>query len=122
MNLASKAKQSVNAELLKMLESESFLARACAMDEIGERLNIKFDETLLQKLVKAIREDRNLQKRIRGTITVSHVGMVNLGRIKDRRANDAFQNLLDLWQISDKQDLLWFLNSEGVAVNELVLV
>lgn len=121
MNLVAKAKQSTKAELLEMLESDSFLTRASAMDEIGERLRVKFDETLLQALVEAIREKRNLQKRIRGMITVSHVGMTSLGKLKDRRAKDAFHNLLDLWQVSTRQDLLWFLNAEGVAVDELAL-
>ncbi len=121
MNLAAKAKQSTDAELLAMLESEPFLARASAMDEIGERLRVKFDEILLQALIEAIREKRNLRKRIRGMITVSHVGMAGLGKVKNSRAKDAFHNLLNLWQVSDRQDLLWFLNTEGVSVDELAL-
>lgn len=121
MNLAVKAAQSTDVELLTMLESKSFLARAAAMDEIGKRLSVEFDENLLQALVEAIREKRNLSKKIRGMITVSHVGMANLGKVENRRARAVFYNLLDFWQDSDKQDLLWFLNTEGVVVDELAL-
>ena len=120
MNLAEKAKSCTNKQLIELLKSASFLQRACVMDEIGERLQIKFDETLLQELIKSIKEKRNLQTKIRGTISVSQVGMASLGKVSDKRAGDSFQELLDLWQVSDKQDLLWFLQSEGVSTNEIV--
>lgn len=120
MNLTAKAKSCTNQQLVELLKSASFLQRASALDEIGERLQIKFDETLFRELIKSIKEKRNLQTKIRGTISVSQVGMVNLGRVSDNRARDSFQELLDLWKVSDKQDLLWFLQSEGVSTNEIV--
>ncbi len=120
MNLTAKAKSCTNQQLVELLKSASFLQRASALDEIGERLQIKFDETLFRELIKSIKEKRNLQTKIRGTISVSQVGMVNLGRVSDNRARDSFQELLDLWKVSDKQDLLWFLKSEGVSTNEIV--
>lgn len=118
MNLTEKAAQANDQELNEMLNSDSFLQRASSLYEFGSRIQDNFDKQKLESLRAAIEESRNRSTTIRGTITVAHVGMLALAKIEDTRVKKAFQSLLKDWEETDRSDLLWFLESEGVDISE----
>lgn len=114
MNLAVKAAKATNQELLEMLESTLFLHRAAAMTEIGKRLKNDFNPTMLKAMIEAIDQPQNMTERIRGTVSVSHVGVASLLEAEQPQALIAAADLINQWSEPDKSDLLWFLNAEGL--------
>jgi hypothetical protein len=114
MNVKEEAEQATDEQLNEMIHSDSFLQRVNAMNEIGYRLQNGFDAQKLKSLIAAIQETRNQSQVTLGTISVSHIGMSALAKVEDARAKAAFENLLKYWNESDRGDLLWYLESEGV--------
>lgn len=114
MNFSDEAKSATQAQLKEMLNDKSFLARAAAMDELSDRLQIAFDEDSLRLLDDAVIEPRNLRTVVRGTITVSHIGMAALARIEHSRAREVFLHLYSIFSEREKIDLMWFLEAEGI--------
>ena len=59
MNLVRQTQKASNAQLKELLNSDSLLRRAAAMDEISNRLQTGFDDNLLKFLSDAVCEKRN---------------------------------------------------------------
>lgn len=116
MNFFNKAKNATTAQLKELLNDSSFLARAAAMDELSDRLQIAFDENSARFLIDAINEKRNRQTVLRGTVTVAHIGMAALGRITHFKAREQFLQLFSGFSESERVDLMWFLEAEGVKM------
>ena len=114
MNLAEKMTQFSDQELAEMLGEKSFLRRAAAIDELGERLQKNFNDKQFDLLIEAIKDGQNLREKIRGTISVSHVAMAELCKINNRKAKSTARNLLENWREPDRSDLIWFLESENI--------
>ncbi len=119
MNLVKQAKHASKLESLNLLKDKSFLVRASAMDEISNRMQGEFDQDLLVKLVEAIKNINNQSAFVRGTITVSQIGMSSLAAIKHFQAQEAFSRLLFDFKANNYSDLVWFLESEGINIPSL---
>ncbi len=116
MNLVRQTKEAANPQLGEFLNSDSFLLRAAAMDEISNRLQTNFDDNLLKSLSDAVREKRNRETFVRGTITVAHIGMFALARINHFKAREKFLSLLSIFKDADLKDLIWYLEAEGISI------
>jgi CRISPR-associated protein Csm1 len=69
--------------------------------------------------VEAISDPRNLNARLRGSISVSHLGVASLLRARTAKSVSAAWQLIDQWQEPDRSDLLWFLQSESLLTENL---
>ena len=116
MNLVRQTQKASNAQLKELLNSDSLLRRAAAMDEISNRLQTGFDDNLLKFLSDAVCEKRNRETFVRGTITVAHVGMFALARINHFKAREKFLSLLSIFKDDDLKDLIWDLESESISI------
>lgn len=119
MSFKEKAITASNQELAEMLNYSSVIARACAISELGERLEKKFNTRVFDLIVQAIKAPQNRTQRIKGLISVAHFGMSVLGKLHYPEVKIVLTQLLQFWDETDKQDLLWFLENEGIKINEM---
>ena len=70
---------------------------------------------VLHEVVNAIRDPKNAI-RLMGTISVAHVGLKSLFG-SSQEAKEYAKQLLANWDETERDDLLWFLKSEGVVIH-----
>jgi hypothetical protein len=99
-------------DAVRLLEDEAALVRVNAVDAVG-RLAME-DESLLDDLVAAARNPRN-QTILMGRVRISHVAIANLLRVGTQRAKTLVAQLLEERDPEDRDDLLWYLQSEGLC-------
>jgi hypothetical protein len=70
--------------------------------------------------VSEITDPKNIDARLIGTVSVSHIGITCLLATDTAHAREAVRNLFCTWPEPDRSDLLWLLKSEGLSVDEVV--
>jgi len=104
------------AQLLKLLSSESKLSKGRALAALARRT--KEDESLVNETVAAISDPANKETRIMGTISVSHIGVACLLDFGSSKTKELIKHLLKQWPEPDRSDLLWFLKSQSISIDE----
>lgn len=99
-------------KLLELIHNNSPLYRAHALTALIQRLGE--DETLLNTIVENLTKPGNMNARLFGTISVSHIGIVSLLQTESQKANDVARHLVNHWPEPDRDDLLWFIKSESI--------
>ena len=101
-----------------MLNHPSVIARACAITELGQRLENKFNAKLFDLIVQSVKDKQNQTQYVKGLISVAHIGMSVLCKLNYPEIKIVINQLLQFWDETDRNDLLWFLKSEGIEVNQ----
>ena len=98
-------------EILEYLHHDAALVRVNAFDAAARLA--KEDERLIETIAN---EARQLQNAVRllGTVTVGHVAVGCLLRIGSPKATEAAMELVDGWPENERDDLIWYLKSEGL--------
>jgi uncharacterized Fe-S center protein len=91
------------------------LVRVNAIDRLGRLAST--EEVAIDDLRRAATDAVN-QTQLMGTTRVAHVALATLLRVGTDVADQTAQELIDDWPESDKQDLLWYLQSEGLPVGQ----
>ena len=112
--LSEQYDRSSTSELLRLLDDSSIISRMHALTALARRSCQ--DESLIKRVVEAISDSRNLNARLRGSISVSHLGVASLLRTRKSKSVSAAEQLIDQWQEPDRSDLLWFLQSESLLI------
>ena len=68
---------------------------------------------LLREVVDAIVDPVN-STRLMGTVSVAHIGLKHLLEASESTRKAALE-LLEIWPASERDELFWFLKSEGIA-------
>ncbi len=103
------------ADLLEMLNAPGMLYRVNALTELVRRSTD--DTALLPWIVDAITKPNNLESRIMGTISVSHVGVGSLLKTENPAIVAVAQSLIQTWPEYDHADLMWYLRTENLVAN-----
>lgn len=101
------------AELRLSLSHASPLVRANAINALVARLHE--DESLVDEIV-AFAENPKHSFRLMGTTSVAHLAVLALLRSVSTAVRLAGEKLVRTWPESDRKDLVWFLESEGIRV------
>ncbi len=102
-------------QLLAMLHNSSRLVRARALATLARRSGQ--DEALVDQIIDAIRDPKNTEARLLGsTVSVSHIGFAGLWAFGTPRAKLFLKDLLQHWPEPDREDLLWFLESQSLSM------
>lgn len=113
ITMSEKFDQFPTTNLLELAITGSAFYRAHALSALARR-SIQ-DEILLDQIVQGITDSKNIQARVMGTISVSHIVIASLLQTNQPKAKEKVKNLLETWPESDRSDLLWFLKSEGIS-------
>lgn len=122
MMVTSKLQQTINIingrhlpldELRQFLTHPSPLVRANAVEAVAE--HIHEDGPLLTEVI-AFAENPDNSFRLMGSVSVGHIAVLGLLRTHCDAARRAGLDLVKIWPKADRQDLIWFLESEGVSL------
>lgn len=102
-------------ELLVLVERAGLLPRTRALAALARRT--PDDERLIDVVIRSITDSTNMGARIFGTISVSHVGFACLWEYGPAVAKLELRSLLAKWPEPDRSDLLWFLKSQDIAID-----
>ena len=105
------------SELRSFLLHPSPLVRANAVGSVAERIGE--DGTLLEEVV-AFAKNPEHAFRLMGTTTLAHLAVLALLRSCSPVARQAGLDLVNQWQGVDRQDLIWFLKSEGITLEPVM--
>jgi hypothetical protein len=108
---AIKSRQLSLSELRIFLLHPSPLVRANAVGSVAER--ISEDDTLLDEVV-AFAKNPEHTFCLMGTTTLAHMAVLGLLRSPYEMVRHAGKELVKTWPGPDRQDLIWFLKSEGI--------
>jgi hypothetical protein len=97
-------------DLRRLLAHASPVVRVNAIDALQDCIGT--DDSVVADLVAAATEPANAF-RLMGTITVAHQAVLSLLQSTHPKAVEAANELIRNWPEPDRQDLLWFLRSEG---------
>lgn len=100
-------------EIRPYLHDESAIVRSQAIAAMTSR--IENDSDLLREVVDAIVDPEN-STRLMGTVSVAHIGLKHLLEASESTRKAALE-LLETWPASERENLFWFLKSEGIAFN-----
>jgi hypothetical protein len=103
-------------ELLELLRNKSKLSKGRALAALARRT--RNDVSLVREVISAISDPANQETRIMGTISVSHIGVACLLEFGSSRTKELVKQLLEHWPEPDRSDLLWFLKSESISIDE----
>jgi hypothetical protein len=103
-------------QLIEKLHDTAAIARAFALNELAKRT--RKDEALLPIVKEEILKRENQNLRLRGTVSISHFGMVGLAEAKSAKAIALIESLLANWEEPDKSDLLLTLENTGIHLKE----
>jgi hypothetical protein len=98
--------------LEEKLESQSIIVRARAIAALARYA--AREESLVGHVLAALTLPQNLEGKITGTVSVSHIGFACLWAFGPQSARRSLQLLLDAWPEPDRSDLLWFLKAQGI--------
>jgi hypothetical protein len=101
-------------EVEKYLQHNAALVRVNAI-EAAARL-AKENERLIAMVANEAQKPQNAV-RLLGTATVGHVAVGCLLRIGSPQASEAAMQLVDGWPENERDDLIWYLKSEGLLNN-----
>lgn len=101
-------------EIRPHLHHPAAIVRSHAIEAIAAKLQT--NPEVLQKLLEAVVDPAN-SIRLMGTISVAHVGVASLLRSSTEEARQAAKRLVATWPQPDRDDLLWYLKSEGLSVD-----
>ena len=104
------------AQLFVMLDNISKLIRGRALAALARRS--KQDEGLVSHVLAAISNPENRDTRLMGTISVSHLGVACLFEFGSSKTRELVRQLLEDWPEPDRTDLLWFLKSQEISLDE----
>jgi len=103
--------------LLKLLHSNSRLYRARALSALARRSSQ--EEAITPQVLNVITESKNREARLLGsTISVSHIGFATLWEFGLPSVRESLRRLLQDWPEPDRTDLLWFLKSQSISIEE----
>jgi len=108
-----KSRQLPLSKLREYLHHDSPLVRANAVEVFLE--HVPADESLLDEVV-AFAKSPDHTFRLMGTTSVAHVAVLGLMRSRLEQARLAGEKLVRTWPEPDRQDLIWFLKSEGIEL------
>jgi hypothetical protein len=100
-------------QLLALLRHESPLVRANALEALVSPA--RHQKGLLDELVAAALDPAN-RVRLMGTISVAHVAVCCIFRAGTPEALEAANALVSAWSATDRTDLIWYLESEGLQI------
>lgn len=98
-------------EILEHLQHDAALVRVNAI-EAAARL-ARDNERLITILANEARRPKNAV-RLLGTTTVGHVAVGCLFRVGNPEAEKTAMELVEEWPENEREDLVWYLNSEGL--------
>lgn len=101
-------------EIRQHLHDVGALARCHAIEAMVGK--VATNPEVLQEVVTAIVDPVN-STHILGTISVAHIGLKSLFGSSCESARQAAKHLLATWPLPDRDDLLWYLKSEGMSVD-----
>ena len=100
-------------EIRPYLYDESAIVRSQAIAAMTGRIGSNSE--LLREVVDAIVDPVN-STRLMGTVSVAHVGLRHLFAASES-TKKAARELVATWPASERDDLLWFLKSEGIQLS-----
>jgi hypothetical protein len=103
-----------NDELLRNLVVGPISHRARAAAVLGRRA--ASDPSLRVAVLTAIEDPALRGRRVMGTISLSHIAFACLLEHGDDAVRDALLSRLSAWPEQDRGDLLWFLRSQDIAI------
>jgi hypothetical protein len=101
-------------EIRPHLHHGAALVRSHAIEAMAGKLQA--NPEVLPELLEAVVDPAN-SIRLMGTISVAHVGVASLLRASCDEARQGVKRLLATWPQPDRDDLLWYLESEGLSVD-----
>jgi hypothetical protein len=104
----------VAEDAIRLMNDEAALIRVNAIDAITRLA--KDNEGFLDYLADAARSPRN-RVILMGTIRVSYVALANIFRLGTLRAKILGTEIIESWVPDDRDDLVWYLRSEGIEVS-----
>lgn len=103
------------AEVQQFLRHSSAIVRSNALGALARYA--ERDLRLLDEFVAVARDPQN-DARLMGTISVAHEAVAWLLRIDGDVAVEKANRLVESWPDPDRDDLIWYLSSEGLLVSE----
>jgi hypothetical protein len=112
-SLSKQFEEYATTKLIELLDSNAGFYRAHALAALAKRTSQ--DETLISTIIENIRDPKNVETRIIGTISVSHIGIANLLQANSSKAREAAKDFVNSWPEPDRNDLFKFLRSESIT-------
>ncbi len=103
-------------DLQAKLNDPSKPTRGRALNALARRA--KHDESLISLVVSEIQSPENMNFRFLGGISNSHIAVACLWATGNPKAEEAVRGLVSRWDEPDRSDLLWFLNSQDLEIEE----
>lgn len=100
------------AEVAALLDHPAAVVRANALEAVVQVA--AREPGAIQTLVAAATDPKN-STRLMGTITLAHLAVACLLKVRTPQAVAAAGGLIQSWAGSDRKDLLWYLESEGLG-------
>lgn len=106
-------------KLIELSNSKLILERSRSLNALARRSSQ--DPTLVNYVMEAIVDPKNTGAKFMGTITLSHMAFACLWVFGTPTAKEALKRILSAWPEPDRSDLIWFLESQDLSVDDLAL-